>query len=234
MKDSMPDGRLIRRPELVLIDLDGTLVDSVPDLAWCVDEMMRRLDMPERGEPAVRNWIGNGVERLVRRALVNAYEGEPDDALFEKAFPVFMALYQENVCVHSSVFPGIREGIAWLESEGIKLGVVTNKAASFTEPLLEKLGLRGHFGIVVSGDTLEHKKPHPAPLLHAADHYSVEPAACLMVGDSMHDVDAARAAGFQVACVTYGYNHGMDIREAGADAVINSLEQIQTLIEATD
>lgn len=232
MTDTMPEGRLRVRPQLVLIDLDGTLVDSVPDLAWCVDETMKRIGLEVRGEAAVRDWIGNGIERLVRRALVNAYEGEPDEALFDRAFPIFMALYQEHVCVHSTVFPGIREGLAYLEAQGLRLGVVTNKAASFTEPLLAKLGLLDHFGIIVSGDTLEFKKPHPAPLLHAAGHYGIAPQQSLMIGDSMHDVEAARAAGFQIACVTYGYNHGMDIRAAHPDAVIDSLTQVQSLFEA--
>ncbi|MBI5450981.1 MAG: phosphoglycolate phosphatase [Gammaproteobacteria bacterium] len=231
-KTATPEGRLKYRPQLVLIDLDGTLVDSVPDLAMCVDQMMDRLAMPRRGEAAVRNWIGNGVERLVRRALINARDGEPDEALFRRAYPIYMELYQANVCVASRPFPGVVAGLDYLQAQGCKLGCVTNKPALFTEPLLEQLGLRHYFEIVVSGDTLPQKKPHPAPLLHAAQHFGIAPAAALMVGDSMHDVEAARAAGFQVVGVTYGYNHGHDIREAHPDAVIDALSQLRDLFEA--
>lgn len=231
LEGALPEGSLKTRPELILIDLDGTLVDSVPDLALCVDKMMLAIGMPERGEAAVRNWIGNGVERLVRRALVNSYDGEPDDELFEKAHPIFMELYKENVCVESRPYPGVIEGLDYMQQQGFKLGCVTNKAAPFTEPLLEKLGLMKYFGIVVSGDTLAVKKPHPAPLLHAADFFGIKPENSLMVGDSIHDAAAGRAAGFAVLCVTYGYNHGNDIREAKPDAVVDSLAQIQTLIE---
>jgi phosphoglycolate phosphatase len=108
---------------------------------------------------------------------------------------------------------------------------VTNKAAQFTEPLLEDLGVRGFFEIVISGDTLPQKKPDPAPLLHAAEHFGVSPSEALMVGDSVSDVKAARAAGFAIVCMSYGYNHGRDIREAKPDAVIDSLVQIKGLLE---
>ena len=108
---------------------------------------------------------------------------------------------------------------------------MTNKAARFTEPLLEDLGLRDYFSIVVSGDTLEKKKPDPMPLLYAADFFGVTPADAMMVGDSVSDVKASRAAGFQIVCMTYGYNHGQDIREAHPDAVIDSLDELRGLLE---
>ncbi|NOZ36788.1 MAG: HAD hydrolase-like protein, partial [Gammaproteobacteria bacterium] len=118
---------MIKKPKMVLIDVDGTLVDSVPDLAFCVDEMMQQLEMPIHGEAKVREWVGNGVERLVRRALVGQLEGEPDDALFEKAYPIFMALYAENTSKRSLLYPGVEEGLAYLQQAGYKLGCVTNK-----------------------------------------------------------------------------------------------------------
>lgn len=216
---------------MLLIDLDGTLVDTVPDLAHSVDLMMDRLGMPRRGESAVREWIGNGAERLVRRALVNAYEGEPDEALFARAYPIFLELYEQNVCVHSRPFPGAVEGLEYLTQAGYAVGCVTNKPARFTEPLLKVLGLFDLFGTVISGDSLPRKKPDPAPLLHAARFFDVPPARSLMVGDSTNDVQAARAAAFQVVCVTYGYNHGQDIRDAEPDAVIDSLDQLRELLE---
>ncbi|HFQ14620.1 MAG TPA: phosphoglycolate phosphatase, partial [Gammaproteobacteria bacterium] len=169
---------------------------------------------------------------LVRRALIGQLDGEPDEALFDKAYPIFMQLYAENTSKRSQLYPGVREGLAWLRQAGYKLGCVTNKAAQFTEPLLKDLGIYDVFGIVISGDTLERKKPDPMPLLHAADFFGVEPADALMIGDSVSDVKAARAAGFQIICMSYGYNHGVDIREARPDVVIDSMAELASVLSS--
>lgn len=221
---------MVSKPRMILIDLDGTLVDSVPDLAYCVDAMMERLDRPAWGEEAVRNWVGNGVERLVRRALTGELDGEPSEADFERAYPIFLDLYGENTSKRSAPYPGVREGLEYLHAAGFPLGCVTNKAARFTEPLLQDLGLWDYFGIVVSGDSLPRKKPDPLPLLHAAEHFGAAPADSLMIGDSVSDVKAARAAGFGIVCMSYGYNHGQDIRAAEPDAVIDSLAEIEGVL----
>ncbi|MDX1824394.1 MAG: phosphoglycolate phosphatase [Thiohalomonadales bacterium] len=218
------------KPAMILIDVDGTLVDSVPDLTYCVDEMMKRLGMPTHGEAKVRNWVGNGVERLVRRALIGQLDGEPDEALYEKAYPIFLELYRDNTSKRSCLYPGIKEGLDYLKSEGYKMGCVTNKAAQFTEPLLKDLGVYDYFSIVISGDTLPQKKPDPAPLLHAAKFFNVSPEQAMMIGDSISDVKAARAAGFRIVCMTYGYNHGVDIRDANPDAVMDSMAELPDLL----
>lgn len=220
----------LKKPEMILIDVDGTLVDSVPDLAYCVDEMMKALDMPTHGEAKVRDWVGNGVERLTRRALIGQLDGEPDDALFEKAYPIFLDLYAENTSKRSCLYPGVEEGIAYLKTAGYKLGCVTNKASQFTLPLLKDLGVHDHFEIIICGDTLEKKKPDPLPLLHAAEFFGVKPENAMMLGDSISDVKASRAANFQIVCMSYGYNHGVDIREANPDAVIDSMAELSTLL----
>ncbi|MES9943853.1 MAG: phosphoglycolate phosphatase [Candidatus Thiodiazotropha sp.] len=222
---------MIKKPEMILIDVDGTLVDSVPDLAYCVDEMMKQLGRPPHGETKVRDWVGNGVERLVRRALIGRLDGEPEEAEFARAYPIFLELYAENTSKRSLLYPGIREGLDYLKGQGYRLGCVTNKAAQFTLPLLRDLGVHDDFEIVVAGDTLPKKKPDPMPLLHAAEHLSADPSAALMVGDSQSDVKAARAAGFQIVCMSYGYNHGEDIRHYNPDAVLDSLIEIRTLLE---
>jgi phosphoglycolate phosphatase len=218
------------KPAMVLIDVDGTLVDSVPDLAYCVDEMMKQLGMPTHGEAKVREWVGNGVERLVRRALIGKLDGEPDEALYERAYPIFIELYSENTSKRSCLYPGVKEGLEYLKAEGYPLGCVTNKAAQFTEPLLQNLGVYDYFSIVISGDTLEKKKPDPMPLLHAASFFKVAPEQALMIGDSISDVKAARAAGFQIVCMTYGYNHGVDIREANPDAIMDSMKELHDVL----
>lgn len=219
------------KAKMILLDVDGTLVDTAPDIADCVDEMMRILEMPPRGEDKVRMWIGNGARRLVKRALIDNMEGEPDAGLYDKAYPIFADLYSKNVCVRSHLFPGVREGLDYLKNLGIKMGCVTNKPARFTEPLLEQLGIRPDFELILSGDTLPKKKPDPLPLQHAAEFFGVAPDESLMVGDSQNDVQAARQAGFQVVCVDYGYNHGRDIHEAAPDAVIHSLAELPSILE---
>ena len=221
-------------PSMILIDLDGTLVDSVPDLAYCVDAMMARLGRPPHGEAKVRNWVGNGVERLVRRALIGQLEGEPDEADFQLAYPLFLELYRDNTSQRSQLFPGIRDGLDWLKAAGYRLGCVTNKAAQFTEPLLRDLGVRDYFEIVISGDTLPRSKPDPLPLLHAAAHFGAEPARALMIGDSISDVKAARAAGFTIFCMSYGYNHGQDIRDYHPDVVLDALTEVKGLLAGAD
>jgi len=222
---------MLTKPSMVLIDVDGTLVDSVPDLAYCVDEMMQQLDMPVRGEQRVRQWVGNGVERLVRRALIDQLDGEPDEALFQKAMPIFEALYRENTSKRSTLYPGVKEALAFLHEQDVHLGCVTNKAAQFTIPLLRDLGIAGDFEIIICGDTLSKKKPDPAPLLHAANELDVMPANSLMLGDSRSDVTAARAAGFAIICMSYGYNHGEDIRQYEPDAVVDSMIEIREVVD---
>jgi phosphoglycolate phosphatase len=221
---------MLKSPRMILIDVDGTLVDSVPDLAYCVDEMMCRLDRPAHGAAQVRNWVGNGVERLVRRALVGQLEGEPSDDDFAKAYPIFLELYAANTSQRSLLYPGVLDGLDYLQSKGFRLGCVTNKVSQFTIPLLKDLGIHDRFEIVVCGDTLPVKKPDPGPLLYAAEFFDVAPAEALMLGDSKSDVAAARAAGFQIICMSYGYNHGEDIRAYAPDAVIDSMTELCELI----
>ena len=221
----------ISEPGMILIDVDGTLVDSVPDLTFCVDEMMKQLGREPWGEARVRNWVGNGVERLVERALTGELDGVPEKAAYDAAYPIFLELYADNTSKRSRLYPGVREGLDYLTGAGYRLGCVTNKAERFTVPLLKDLGVHDAFRIVVSGDTLPYKKPHPAPLLHAAEFFKVAPEKSLMVGDSISDVKAARAAGFMIACVPYGYNHGDDIRLAAPDVVIESLASLRAELE---
>jgi len=217
----------IFQPKLVMIDVDGTLVDSVPDLAYCVDQMMVALNMPLRGEDTVRHWVGNGVPRLVERALTGELDGSPSKEVFDKAYPIFLDLYAQNSSVRSTLYEGVIEGLEYLKSEGYLLGCVTNKAEQFTHPLLKSLGIFDYFGIVISGDTLERKKPDPMPLIHSADFFNVEPNECLMLGDSVSDVKAARAANFQIICMSYGYNHGNNIADENPDLVIDSMKQLR-------
>ena len=222
---------MLKRPEMVLIDVDGTLVDSVPDLAYCVDEMLKQLGMPTRGEAAVRHWVGNGVERLVKRGLINALDGEPDEELYNRALPIFRELYAENTSKRSCLYEGVPEALEFLKTTGVKIGCVTNKASEFTLPILRDLGIADYFETVLCGDMVERKKPDPQPLLMSAEKLGVAPEDSMMLGDSMSDVKAARAAGFAIVCMSYGYNHGEDIRDYNPDAVVDSMAEIKDIIE---
>ena len=161
----------------MLIDVDGTLVDSVPDLAYCIDQTMVQLDMPRRGEEAVRCWVGNGVERLIQRALSNSLDGDSNHDLYDKALSIFWGLYEDNVCVRSHVYEGVITGLDYLKSKDYRLGCVTNKARSFTMPLLAQLGIADYFEVFVCGDDTARKKPDPLPLLYAAEQLQIDPAA---------------------------------------------------------
>lgn len=218
-------------PELIMIDVDGTLVDSVPDLAWCADETLKAVGMEPRGEAAVRNWVGNGVVRLMERAIANDLDAPHDEAIMEKAMPIFIDLYAENTSKRSLLYPGVREGLDYLQTLDIKIGCITNKNEQFTHPILKDLGLWNDFEIVISGDTLEKKKPDPLPLLHGAKELGCDPKKSMMLGDSTSDVKAARAASFNIICMSYGYNHGVDIRDSKPDAVIDSFIELKDLIK---
>lgn len=217
-------------PKMVLFDLDGTLIDSVPDLHVAVNMMQRDLGLPERAEADVRNWVGNGIDPLVDRALTNTLAGGADPELFQRALAIFKVAYAETNGQYSRIFPGVQEGLDHVRSLGLSMGCVTNKAAAFTMPLLEHTGLLAQFETVIAGDTLPLKKPDPAPLCYAAGWFRVRPRESLMIGDSISDVKAARAAGFSIICMSYGYNHGEDIRNYHPDVVIDSMAEFPGLI----
>lgn len=216
-------------PRLVAFDLDGTLIDSAPDIAWCIDRTMPRFGVPPRGEARVRTWVGNGAERLVERALTGETDGAADPALVREACGVFLDLYSRHGHARSRVYPGVRGGLAALRAHGATLACVTNKPHAPAVGLLGHLALLDAFALVLGGDSLAHRKPHPMPLLHACSELGADIGSSVFVGDSINDVQAARAAGMRVACVSYGYNHGRDISETAPDAVIDSIEELAPL-----
>ncbi len=211
---------------MVMIDLDGTLVDTAPDLAAAADRMLAALGRPARDMAQYRAWIGNGVPRLVKRALTGEMQAEPEAALFDEALAVFQAHYRAHVSDFSRPYPGAVEGLERLKAQGFSLACITNKAEAFTLPLLKDLDLFKYFPLILSGDSLPRQKPDPLPLAHACRHFGIGPDHGVLVGDSSNDVQAARAAGMPVICVTYGYNHGHDIRDSRPDAVVDSLAEV--------
>jgi len=192
-------------PDAVLFDLDGTLVDSAPDLTTAVNRTLADLDRPAIDEDRVRHWIGNGARRLVARALAGRRGITAEPPQTEAALARFFAHYHDCLHERSVLYTGVANGLGRLAALDLPLGVVTNKPGAFTQPLLEALGIAGRFATLVSGDTLAVKKPDPAPLVHAADALQVDIRRCLYVGDSAADRDAAAAAGALLVRVPYGY-----------------------------
>lgn len=212
--------------KMVMIDLDGTLIHTAPDLADCANRALADLGRSPAPIETVMTWIGNGVPRLVKRALTGQMMAEPDAALFEKALTIFQKHYAEHVSDLSRPFPGVVEGLQQLKARGYRLACITNKAEAFTLPLLKNLDLYQYFELILSGDSLPKQKPDPLPLLHACKHFGITPDHGVLIGDSSNDVEAARAAGMPVLCVPYGYNHGHDIRESHPDQVVESLVEV--------
>ena len=218
--------------EAVLFDLDGTLIDSAPDLADALDETMRRLGRPAYGEETVRRWIGNGATTLVARALSGSREIDPDldAALLQEALELFMAAYRRRLCERTRLYPGVRETLDALTKRALPMAVVTNKPSAFVAPILEALAIARYFPFALGGDALPRKKPHPMPLLHACERLGVPPERTVMVGDSSNDILAAKAAGMRSVGVRWGYNYGEDIAAYTPDAVIERFEALTEVI----
>jgi len=217
------DGRM---PRLVMFDLDGTLLDSVPDLAAAINAMLVQMGLEPAGVARVRDWVGNGSLVLVRRALANGIEhAAVDEGYAAAAHQCFLEIYA--VChALSRVYPGVKECLDWLREQGVALGLVTNKPFRFVAPLLAEHGLDGYFLWVLGGDSLAQQKPDPAPLQWMLAQAGVDANQALFVGDSRSDVRAACAAGVQCVAVSYGYNHGRPIAEENPALVLDDLRQL--------
>jgi phosphoglycolate phosphatase len=217
--------------KVIMIDLDGTLLNTAEDLALSANLMLKDLGMPEQSTATIRSYIGKGIQKLVKRTLTGELDSEPDAALFAKALPIYEQHYAGNLSVNTHPYPGVPEGIKAMQQAGFKLACITNKAEAFTIPLLRSTGLYDQFEIVLSGDSLPRKKPDPMPLIHICQHFDAQPHEALLIGDSLNDAIAARAAGCHVFCVPYGYNEGRDVYELDCDAIVESLLDASKLIK---
>lgn len=207
----------------VLFDLDGTLLDTVPDLAYAANRMLAELGRPSLPDALIATFVGRGIPKLVERALSGSANGSVPSGTLRTGLDIFERCYAEESGRRSACYPGVLKGLESLADAGIPMGVVTNKASRFTHDLLERMRLRHYFAVVVSGDTLREKKPDPAPVRHACEQIGVAPSGALFIGDSRHDVAAGHAAGCAVWCVPYGYNEGGSIGSLGCDRVVPNL-----------
>lgn len=219
----------------VTLDLDGTLLDTVPDLAAACHAMLAELGQPPRSDDEVRNFVGKGMAVLVERCLT--WGAPPEPALVQAGIAAFRRHYAETNGRTAQPYPGVFAGLDALAAQGFKLGVVTNKPAAFTLPLLERQGLAGYFAAVVSGDTLAQKKPDPAPVRHACALLGCRPAENVHVGDSSNDFIAARGAGCLTIGVPYGYNEGRPVTASAVDvaschALVSNLHDAARMVAA--
>jgi phosphoglycolate phosphatase len=213
----------------IVIDLDGTLLHTAPELAESANRMLRDMGRAPVSQNLLMSYIGNGIHWLVKRALTGDMYAEPDAALFDEALPIFEQHYIELACV-SQPFANVVAGLNAMKAAGFRLGCITNKVMRYTDPILKASGLAPYFEIVLAGDTLLEKKPHPMPLLHAAKFFGCAIENLLLVGDSLSDAQAARAAGCPIICVPYGYNHGEPVETLDIDAVIPDLMGVLPLV----
>ena len=211
-----------------IVDLDGTLVDTLGDFSAALNQMLRELGQPAIAQDAVAGFIGKGTEHLLRKTLEHV--GAPE--LYAQAWDRYHHAYRALNGRWSTVYEGAAEGLQALRARGLRLACLTNKPGEFARHLLAAKGLAPYFEFVFGGDAFERKKPDPLPLLKTCEALGTPPASTLMVGDSANDAAAARAAGCPVVLVTYGYNHGEPVRSVDADAYVDSLAHIDALLRA--
>ena len=211
----------------VSLDLDGTLLDTVPDLVIAANGMLAELSLPLRSDDELRSFVGGGIPRFVLWCLPEAQRSE---ALHAEAIEVFKRHYVQSNGRYAKCYPGVIEGLEAMRQRGLRLACITNKAAAFSEPLLEMTGLAAYFELTLSGDSLPEKKPHPLPLLEACRRLGSLPAQHMHIGDSRHDAAAALAAGCISVTLPYGYNEGEDVRQLVTDVIVPSVEAALDLI----
>ncbi len=216
-----------RSVKCILFDLDGTLIDSVPDLAVALNKMLLDLDLPVVAEQLAREWVGNGAAKLVERGL--CHHGLNADALqsmHAKGLDLFLEHYNDCCADKTVLYEGVAQALAEFKRHQITMAIVTNKPRRFIAPILEHLAIDHYFSLLLGGDELAHKKPHPEPLLHCMDSLNISARSVLMVGDSRNDIEAARAANIPVVAMNYGYNHGRPIEQDKPDCVFASMLEL--------
>ncbi len=217
---------------LILFDLDGTLVNSAPDLAVAINKTLKDLGLPEHDEVTIEGWVGNGARVLLQRALSGSRSVSEtlDESLLERALPMFFDHYAEGVCVKTHLYDGVKATLETLSEQGYRLALVTNKPERFIDAILKALAIDTYFELSIGGDTLSRRKPDPLQLIHACEVLGVSVDDTLMVGDSKNDILAAKAAGMKSLGLTYGYNYGESIALSEPEWVVDSFSDILDLM----
>ena len=215
-----------------IIDLDGTMLDTVPDFHVAINRMRAELDLAPIGQEQIALMVGKGSENLIRAVLAIDFDPIGVDSRFEAAMAAYQRHYLAINGQHSALYPDVIAGLKAMRAQGLRLACVTNKPIGFATPLLAQKGLAEYFEVVYGGDSLARKKPDPMPLLQVCADFGLAPSQVVAIGDSSNDAEAARAAGCPVLTVPYGYNHGRSIHETDSDGIVNTLLEAATLISS--
>lgn len=226
-RPDLPDLRGVRA---ALIDLDGTMIDTAPDMHAAVNLIRAEFSLPAIAIEEVRKFIGKGTENLVRQSLMVDTDAAEAELMMERALDYFMTHYATISGSLSSVYPGVIEGLEAFRQKGVRLACITNKLTVFAGPLLARMGLISYFDALYCADTLPRKKPDPLPLITACRFFELEPHQAVAIGDSINDALAARAAGCWLLNVPYGYNHGEAVQNLDTDGIVESLLEAARLV----
>jgi phosphoglycolate phosphatase len=218
------------KPKLIIFDLDGTLIDSAPDIHYALNLCLVSLGIAESSLVEVKSWIGNGSKKLLERALIAKYrdfvDAETNETFFNIAHGSFLDFYEKNVSAKTAIYPNVVKTLQTLYASNIPMAMVTNKPLEITTQLLLALNWSQYFSQVVGGDSFHLKKPDPYPLQQVCKQHNLSASDCLMVGDSVNDIAAARSAGMPVLAVSYGYNHGQPVILENPDYLVADLNEL--------
>jgi phosphoglycolate phosphatase len=221
---------VLRGVRAAIIDLDGTMLDTMPDFEVALNGMRAELGLAPVTAAQIEPMVGKGSENLIRRVLALDFDDAGVEAHFARAMEAYQRHYLRINGQHSALYPDVGAGLQAMQAAGLRLACVTNKPIALARPLLQLKGLDGYFEVLYGGDSLEKKKPHPMPLLQVCSDFGLPPAQVVAIGDSSNDAQAARAAGCPVLTVPYGYNHGESIHDTDSDGIVDTLLQAATLI----
>ena len=223
---------MFRDKELIIFDMDGTLIDSVPSLSFAINYMLKELNKKCYDESIIRDWVGNGADTLVKRALVGKREFESesiDKEYFKKAKEIFLNFYGKNLNAKTTLYPNVIEVLEYLKKSGYRLALATNKPIEFVGEMLRHFGLIDFFEIYLGGGSVEYKKPHPQILLKICNDLNISTSKSVMVGDSKSDILAAKSVNMEVVALTYGYNQGINLKDLKPTIICNRFKDLKEI-----
>lgn len=216
--------------KLICFDLDGTLVNSVPDLRLALNAMLDDLSLPHVNGLVVKTWVGDGIPKMVERCLLHVQNKASNESDLDNAVTIFEGYYKQFLNTESGLYPAVKSTLFSLQDKGYKIALITNKAEKFLPELLTYFGIERCFDLLIGGDTLAKNKPEPMQVNHACEHFNVSKSEAVMVGDSRNDILAGQNASVKTIALTYGYNFGDPIADVNPDYLINHFDELLTLL----
>ncbi|WP_417697426.1 phosphoglycolate phosphatase [Psychromonas sp.] len=216
--------------KLICFDLDGTLVNSVPDLRLSLNAMLEELSLPHVNDLVVKTWVGDGIPKMVERCLQHVNGNDFSQDLLANAVSIFEGYYQQFLNTESGLYPAVKSTLFKLQDKGYKIALITNKAEKFLPDLLAYFGINRCFDLLLGGDTLARNKPDPMQVEYAREHFNIGASETVMIGDSRNDILAGQNAKVSTIALTYGYNFGEPIAQINPDYIVNHFDELLTLL----